>query len=206
MPRYPFLTSGQQPLQPGEGTEANQGTIASYALGGSALAASGFVPLGRKRAWDYYLSGIRAIESGSPGGILKTFRISESLSPLESWDEIKVPKQVTRGAGKYSSFLTGAFGRSQSYTLKRSGLIFGEVFDETGKVIGLGIQIEAGSQKGAAIADYYARISGVNLGKNEALNDALLRSEHRASKSKLPYEEWLKTIEPAERRPPTPAF
>ena len=75
---YPISAYGNQPPQPGVGLESHRSTIATVALGTTAVTASGFISNSKGRLWDKYVSGIRAIESGSPGGVLKTFRLSES--------------------------------------------------------------------------------------------------------------------------------
>jgi len=195
----PNLAYGEQPSMPGQGLGQNQGSLAGLALGAGAIGAAGFIPTKGGRLWDTYLAGIRAVETGSPGGILRTFRTSEFLSPLESYSAVSAaPADIARG--KYGKYLKSTFGEASSYTLERTGLAFGQVKDASGKVIGMGLQIEAGTQKGAAIADFAARIEGIQLGKFQSLNDAILRNKWETSKTPLPYQEWLKTIEPHLRR------
>jgi len=170
------------------------------AAGTAGVGAAGFLPYGNGRLWDKYLQGIRAIETGFPAGILRTFRTSEFLSPLESWSQIGVSAKEMKTGGVYSRFLKHTFGDIQEANLRRTGGVFGELTDETGKVRGLGIQIEAGTQKGTGISDYYARVAGVDLTEHQSLNDAILRNKYRASKTQLSYTDWLATQEPYLRR------
>ena len=195
----PRLAYGPQPAMPGQGVEENQGSLLGIGLGAGAIAGSGFIPVGNGRLWDKYLAGIRAIEAGSPGGVLRTFRMSEFLSPLETWSNITTSK-ADIGRGAYGKFLKASLGEAKGYSLSRTGQIFGEIRDPSGKLLGMGLQIEAGTQKGAAIADFAARIQGVQLGRFESLNDAILRNKWETSKSSLPYQDWLKTIDPHLRR------
>lgn len=196
-----IIAEGEQPGLPGEGFQNNSGSLAALAFGTAGIAATGFIPVGKGRMWDKYLAAIRGMETGSPGAILRTFRTSEFLSPLESWSSIGVAEAELKSPGVYSEYLKGTFGQSaKSIKLKRTGAVFGEIRDETGKLLGMGVQMEAGTLKGSAISDYYARVQGINLSRYDSLNESLLRSKWRASKSPLPYGEWIKTIEPHLRR------
>jgi len=195
----PNLAFGPQPSQPGQGLDSNKGSVAGLALGASAIAGAGFIPTKSGRVWDTYLKGIRAVEAGSPGGVLRTFRTSEFLSPLESWSNVSaLPADIKSGI--YGKYLKNTFGEATGFDLKRTGQVFGEVRDPTGKVIGMGLQVEAGSQKGTGIADFAARVQGIQLGEFESLNDAILRNKWEQSKSPLSYKDWLETIEPHARR------
>src|SRR5271157_3598579 len=52
---------------------------------GLGIAGAGTIPLkGRGRVWDYYVKGIRAAEEYSPGGILRTFQLSNFFSQFET--------------------------------------------------------------------------------------------------------------------------
>ena len=173
--------------------------MSGLALGASATIGAGFIPTKSGRVWDTYLRGIRAVEAGSPGGVLRTFRTSEFLSPLESWNDVSaLPADIKRGI--YGKYLKSTFGEATGFNLKRTGHIFGEVRDSTGNLLGMGLQIEAGSQKGTAIADFAARLQGIQLGPLESLNDAILRNKWEQSKTSLSYVDWLDTIEPHTRR------
>ena len=183
-------------VEPGEEVSA----LAKLGFVAAGVAAGGFIPFKGNRLWDTYLKGIRAVETGFPAAILRTFRISEFLSPLESWSKINVPQNILASGGKYTEYLQTLFGSGvDDIALKRSGSIFGEV-TTGGRAVGMGIQITAGSQKGSAVADYFARLSGVELGVHESLNDALLRSQWVQSRSALPYGEWLENLAPHARR------
>lgn len=184
------IAFGDQPVTPGERLEDYQSNLAKLTLITGGITASGFISTKTGRIWDKYLSTTRAIEAGSPGGVLRTFRVSEFLSPLESWSAISASAADIR-AGAYGKHLKAMFGQAKSYSLTKTGAIFGEVRDGTGKLIGMGLNIEAGSQKGVGIADFYARAEGVQLGQHESLNDAILRNKWQQSKSVLPYSEWL---------------
>ena len=51
-------------------------------LGG--IGAAGFLPVGKtgKHAWDYYVNAFRGVEEYSPGGIFRTFQLSNIFSSL----------------------------------------------------------------------------------------------------------------------------
>jgi hypothetical protein len=85
----PVIATGPQPGQRDESPSA----LAKFGMGGLAVSASGFIPTKSGRLWDKYLSGIRAAETAFPGAVLRTFRISEFLSPLESWSKVSVPSE-----------------------------------------------------------------------------------------------------------------
>jgi hypothetical protein len=163
------------------------------------IGASGFIPTANGRLFDRYVNAIRAVETGFPAAILRTFRTSEFLSPLESWSQIDVSTSALQH-GKYAEFLSSRFGHATGLSLKRTGSVFGQVTNEAGELLGYGLQIEAGSQKGTAIADYFARVSGVQLTEFQSLNDALLRSQYRIANPGIPYAEWLESLEPQLRR------
>jgi len=194
-----IFETGNQPQQPGEGWLANSGSLVTTGLVGGGIAASGFLPLKKGRLFDKYINTIRTVETGFPSAILRTFRTSEFLSPLESWDKLSVGEEALKG-GKYSEYLKGLFGESSSFELRKTGSIFGEVFDDSGRVVGLGLNIEAGSQKGTAIADYFARINGIHLTEHQSLNESLLRAHWRTLNPGIPFYDWLDSIQPHLRR------
>ncbi len=192
----PFITAtGPQPEQTGESLSG----LAKLGFASAGIAASGFIPTRRGRLWDTYLQGIRAAETASPAAILRTFRVSEFLSPFERWKPITVPAEHMVAGGKYTEFLKSTFGPSiNELTMTPKGAVFGEV-RAGGKAVGLGIQMKAGTQKGAAIADYYARITGTSLSARQSLNEALLKSEYFASAPGVPYNEWVKSMDLSKR-------
>ena len=195
----PLIGFDTRPKVPEESISERQQNLAILAASSAGVAASGFISTSTGRVWDKYLSTIRAVEAGSPGGVLRTFRTSEFLSPLESWSTVSAYPADIR-SGVYGKHLKASFGQAKGYSLTRTGSIFGEVRDTNGKLLGMGLNIEAGTQKGAAIADFYARIQGVQLSQYESLNDAILRNRWKQSKSPLPYSEWIDRIEPHLRR------
>lgn len=196
-----FLAKGNQPSQPREGWEANQDSLLRLGAGAGALFGSGFIPNSSGgRLFDNYLEAVRSVEAGFPAAILRTFRISEFLSPLESWKNVSVDKEILKGSGSYKDFLSSVFGQSKSYNLKRTGSIFGQVLDDSGQQLGYGLRIQAGTQKGTAVADYYARLAGIQLTENQSLNESLLRSHWKRIDPGLNFYDWLKTLEPELRR------
>jgi intein/homing endonuclease len=195
------IARGPQVPQPNEGSLDRPGVSgwAKFGLGAAAFTAAGFAPINKGRIWDKYLAGVRAIETGFPQAILRTFRISEFLSPLESWSRISFPTAQAIHGGRYTEYLKNVFGPSiQGAEFLRTGAVFGEVYDEAGRPVGAGLQMLAGTQRGNAIADYYARLHGVPLSQLESLNESILRAEHAASGTALNYREWLALRKPEE--------
>jgi intein/homing endonuclease len=202
----PYSLKGKQPDQRDESISG----LAQAGLGVGAVAASGFLPApGGGRMWDVYLRGIRAAETAFPAAILRTFRISESLSPLETLSEDIVFGQDVLGTkGKYAETLKKMLGDVKSVTFRATDGIFGEVLDETGTVIGEGIHILSGSPKGASIADYYARVIGVNMNIagiegakiTDSLSDSLLYNDYIKAKSNLSFDDWVKALPPEQQR------
>lgn len=201
----PYGVFGPQPQQPGE----EPSNFTNYGFGVGTIAASGFLPTQRGRLFDNYLRGIRAVETAFPAAILRTFRVSEALSPLEHYSKIDVSAdQITRG-GKYADYLKTVFGSSvDSLSLNRNNLAFGVIKNKGGQAIGQGLQILASTQKGVGIADYYARLYGTNLNLHgvagstvtDSLNDALLRAEFQKAKLDIPYKQWLESLDPVQRQ------
>jgi hypothetical protein len=199
------IASGAQPEQSHESI----GGLAKFAIGVGAVGASGFIPVGNnRRMWDHYLGGIRAIETGFPAAILRTFRTSETLSPLETWSQINLGQRLIHSQSVYSQYLQRTLGEEVlSATISRGGAgIFGDVRDETGKVIGIAARIASGTQRGESIADYYARLKGVTLeGTQEfSLREGALRARYFAEDIKIPYEKWVEGLPYAERQPNIP--
>jgi len=193
----PYITAqGPQPKQLGEEPSA----LARLGFVGAGIATTGFIPTKSGRLWDTYLQGVRAAETAFPGAILRTFRISEFLSPLESWNKLSVPAEQFAMGGKYSEFLRNTFGSSiEDINMARKGVIFGDI-TTGGRAVGVGLRIKAGTQKGAGIADYFARITGTTLGTQQSLNEALLKSEYMATRPPATYQEWVDAMLPHARR------
>lgn len=197
------IAYGPQPSQKDEHPHRLLGLAAG--IGG--VAGLGFVRTGdNSRVWDHYLRGIRTAETTFPGAILRTFRISETLSPLETWSNVSVPDQHFALAGKYSEALRNQFGNISNVSMSRTGSVFGEVSSD-GSSIGVGLRIKAGTQKGNAIADYYARITGTSLSlsgvggalRTESLNEDLLRAQYRLIRPNMRFQDWVMSLDPSER-------
>ena len=196
-PRQPLALGPQPQLQQDQKSNSLFGTT----LVAGAAAGSGFIPLGKdKRLFDSYISAIRTAENVSPGGVLRTFKISEFLSPLESFKNVSVaPFEAKSGA--YAAFLQNRFGKqaAQGLTLTKTGSIFGEVRSAAGDVVGVGMGMSGGTQKGSSIADYYTRVIGMDMPQHASLNEDLLKSKWRAAGTRIPYPEWRQNLDLAIR-------
>lgn len=191
----PIYTSGPQPYQDQE--------VNSTGLGTAGIAAAGVVGFGfskykGERLWDKYVRSIRAVETGFPAAILRTFRLSEALSPLEDYSKISVGAKELQ-SGSYARFIKNTFNPSGGISLTRTGHVFGKVTDDSDKLIGYGLQIKAGHQSGAGIGDYYARLTGTKLGLKQSLNTDLLKSQWKAAKVDVPFKDWKETLPEAHR-------
>lgn len=207
MARNPYkeeiTASGPQAAQPGE----DPFNLAKFGAGAIGVGALGFVKVrNNNRVWDHYISAIKAAESGFPGGVLKTFRISESLSIFESWNHLKVDDEVFKSSGNhYSDYLRKTFGaNTSSVSMNRTGSIFGDVF-VNGKVAGIGLNISAGTQKGAGISDYYARVAGLDLGSADSLHDSILKARFLKEQEvfghgEKTFEQWKEMLPPSEKK------
>ena len=174
------------------------------------IGASGFLPYGEGRLWDKYAAGLRTVETAFPGAVLRTFRMSEMASVLETHAPISIDKEFLSSKSKYSDFLKKSFGDDiTSISLDSSGGgIFGDIKDQSGKVIGRGLQISSGTPKGANIADYYARIAGIDIDiagidaatRTDSLNDSLLYARFKKEKPGIKFQEWKANLSPVERR------
>ena len=192
----PITASGPQPSQPGE----NQSNLIAVGAGTAAISALGFVPTKRGRLWDNYLNAIRATESGFPGGVLKTFRISEYLSVLESWERGSVNSSLLDFGGDYADFMRVTFGPNiKELSVTKTSALFGDISSD-GRKLGLALQIESGTQKGASISDYYARLSGMKLGVTDSLSDSILLSEYRDLELDISFNEWKSSLTPIQKK------
>lgn len=193
---------GPQPAQPDEGF----GGMAGFGLGLAGVGAAGFVPVrSGRRVWDYYLSGIRAAETGFPGAILRTFRTSEFLSPLESWAQLSIQQQELGSSTLYGQYLRQTVGEDVlSATAARGRGIFGPLLNEEGTAIGMTMRVASGTQRGEAIVDYFARLRGLDLG-SRSLREEFLRTRYAAlGPVAIPYDEWVKNLSHAEKFPGLP--
>ena len=187
----PITATGTQPVIPGEDPSNLLGVGAATA----AFAASGFVPIGQKRLWDHYIQGIRSFEEATPGAIFKTFRLSETLSPLESWRRVELTSDLLKGNNVFSEYLRNALGPEVTRAnIYRTGSILGQVRDQSGNLVGYSMQVASGTQRGAAIADYYARVQGMELGSNVSLKEGALRASWARIAPDIPFEEFKKGL------------
>jgi len=196
-----FLLSGSQPQDPTESSGAFG--VAGASLAGIGL--SGMVPIGQKRLWDYYLSGIKAVETGFPGAVLRTFRVSETLSPLETWSKFDLSQKIIESRSLYGQYLRRMLGeQTLSATISRGTGVFGEVVDKQGKTIGLAASVASGTQRGETIADYYARLAGVPVDEGLSIREGALRSRWQAEGAGVPYKKWVDKLSFSERQPSIP--
>jgi hypothetical protein len=65
-----------------------------------------------------------------------------------------------------------------------------------GRTVGYGVSVAAPLRKGDAIADYYARIAGMDLSLNQSISREYLRAQYRIQRPAAPFEEWIKTQRP----------
>jgi hypothetical protein len=79
--RDPYTSGPQRPVHP---SSQWAGSTLTFGAGIGGLALFGRARFGNQRGYDYYIRAARAIEEYSPGKILRTFQVSQLLSPLES--------------------------------------------------------------------------------------------------------------------------
>lgn len=189
-----YLATGPQPQL--ESNQKSSNLFGTSVLASAAIA-SGFIPTsGRKRMWDHYINAIRTVESASPGGVLRTFKTSEFLSPLESFNTISVaPYELKHNA--YGAFLKNQFGStaSRGVSFTKTGSLFGEITSAEGKLLGYGVGVSGGLQKGTSIADYYARVSGTKLEELASLNESLLKNRWLESGSTKKFKDWKQELD-----------
>ena len=180
----------------------NTGRTLAFGAAAVGLGAYGFKKTeGGGRLWDKYATGIRNIETGSPGSILRTFKVSESLSVFETPQSIHLSEAQIEGSGTYGKSLRAMFGaqvKDVEFKPRTEG-IFGDIYSE-GKHIGIGVQSQGGSKAGEGIADYFSRVHGMDLPVGKSLNDDLLRSMYQSQKPALPYAEWVEALSHSERQ------
>ena len=186
---HPVWAGGVQPQE-----DSRLGTVATFGGTLAGITALGFVPVGRQRIWDYYLSAIRAVEEISPSKIFRTFQYSEFLSPLGSNRAFNFPAelftyQYETAAGRtgvginrsmrrfFSNMLgmtveelerTGAFGKGIEF--RRTGWLFGEMAVKGGPVLSkTALPLKVGSHAGGSFMDWYARLTGISLDLTESV-------------------------------------
>ena len=196
-----IIASGPQPTQPSE--SPSKLLIGAGITAG--IAASGFIPIGnRGRMWDRYLSAIRSVETGSPSAVLRTFRISEMLSPLESWKSMTITPHVMGSRGAYGKYLRSALGDiPEGVSISRFGSVLGEIRSRDKKLLGYAMNVASGTHRGEAIADYYARITGIKVPEGFSMAKGALHAEWEAfhSKTGVSFKDWKNFPENRVRQP-----
>jgi hypothetical protein len=184
----PVWSGGVQP-QP----DSRFGAVAAFGGTLAGLTALGFAPVGQKRVWDYYLRAIRAVEEVSPARIFRTFQYSEALSPLASNRAFEFPSELfthtyekagqtistpNRSMRRFVANMLnkpvaeleqlGAF--SQGIEFRRTGWLFGETSVKGGTILSkASLPMRVGSHAGGSFIDWYARLSGIQLGITEGV-------------------------------------
>jgi len=173
--KSPYWT---QQSQPKDDSSDKSGRFWAASAG---LIGAAFIPIGDKRVGDYYQSGMRFLEETSPGKILRTFGISQLLSPLASNKNFLIsPEVFTSGEGHPNRAAREYFGSILGKTTKeledlkifetgleykKSGQLFGHLYlpgTET-QIGGKVLPISMGPAKGNAFVDWYARSMDVKL-------------------------------------------
>jgi intein/homing endonuclease len=178
-------------VQPQE--EGRFGAVAAFGGTMAGITALGFMPVGRRRVWDYYLKAIRGVEEISPARIFRTFQYSELLSPLGSNRAFEFPaelftyqyqragKAVTAPNRAMRRFMANMLGRpiaeleqagvfSRGLEFRRTGWMFGEVAVKGGPVLSTAaLPMRVGSHAGGSFVDWYARLTGIQLGITEGV-------------------------------------
>lgn len=196
-----IVASGPQPVQPSE--HPSKLLIGAGITAG--IAASGFIPVGRgKRMWDYYLSALRSVETGSPGAVLRTFRLSEMLSPLESWKSMTIAPHLIGSGGVYGKYLRKTLGDiPEGVSIRGFGSVMGEVRARDNRLVGYALNAASGTHRGEAIADYYARISGIKVPEGLSMSEGALFAEWQSfhRKTGISFQDWKDLPENRVRQP-----
>lgn len=174
----PYYTYMPQPAPP-----TPWGRIFGFGAAAGGLFGAGFAKIGNKRLFDYVHTGLQYAEEASPGKILRTFQLSDRISPFTSaLSNVTIPAgQLAHprtqeflanmlGTTMHEAEATGMFARGLEFT--RTGALFGtlKVAGSEGAVLSkAAIPMGVTRHAGGTFADWYARVSGVNLGFNETL-------------------------------------
>ena len=175
----PIWTSMPQPANP-----TPWGRIAAFGGVVGGIFGAGVLPTsGGKRVFDFYHKGLRTFEELSPGKILRTFQFSDLISPLTSSNLTTglTPKDLTHKRTR--EFIANMLGKPmyevEQMGVFNKGLEFQRTVGPFGtlKVAGKGgailshaaIPMDTLRHSGGTFSDWYARVSGVNLGINETL-------------------------------------
>lgn len=159
-----------------------------YFLGATGgIAGAGFVRRGNKRLWNWYAEGLRRIEQASPRGILGTFQLSEIFSPLAvpTGPHSITAQQITRH--KLLPYLSSITGLPE-FELIRAGALetgvrfqpgkgsLGNLFIGSRRIATNVGMLRVGSRRGTTIADWFARIRGVDVPFTKGLFAGAARS------------------------------
>lgn len=198
------IAVGPQASQPGE---SGWGAVGAVGIT-TGISATGFIPTKNgNRFWDSYISAIRSVETASPGAVLRTFRTSEFLSPLETWSKVTITPEMMQSRGAYGDYLRHILGAESTETIiNRTGSVFGTVRSADNKIVGYALNAASGTQRGETIADYFARVSGSNVKEGFSLGEGALFAEweQTARKEGISFEEWKKFPENRIRQPRIP--
>lgn len=168
----PIWTSMPQPAPP-----TPWGRLITTATIGAGIIGTGFAPIGGgKRMWDFGIGLAKGFEELTPGKIGRTFQLSDALSPFSA-----INKKITLGpevltVPKTREFIANMLGRSmhevhelgvfgKGLEFERTGMLFGTLKVQGGAVLSHAV-IPATMSKhaGGSLVDWYARMSGVELG------------------------------------------
>lgn len=166
----PTYYTGEEQREVVSTTQALSNT-SKFALGLTALGGLGFLPYKNGTIWDKYVQGFRTAEEYSPGGILKTFQLSNIFSPLESVNRqanLFISPELLAGNKVYTDYLTRLIGESstsspftrllqEGTTLKQGKLFYGQGSDVALQYAGA-IRASTASRFGEG----YARALNVN--------------------------------------------
>lgn len=134
------------------------------------IGAIGFLPTKTGNVWDKYLHGMRAIEEFSPGGILRTFQLSNVFSPLSSTVKkanYHITPELLANNPTYLEYLSRLIGGSDTkFKLYQQGVTFrgGKLHWGTGNELALrysSMLLSAGHGTAQRIGAAYARNLGL---------------------------------------------
>lgn len=183
----PFWAQGPQVQQ------SSWGNMAAFGGTLAGITALGFVPMGERRLWDYYLKAIRGVEEISPMKILRTFQWSEVTSPLgankalslspelftrtiETAEGVrKIPNMrmrelMARMTGTSITDLQASGAFAEGLEFRRTGWLFGEIATPSGRVLSSSaLPMQIRPRSGASFMDWFARTSGMELGHTQSV-------------------------------------
>ncbi len=144
-------------------------------LGG--IGAAGFLPVGKtgKHAWDYYVNAFRGVEEYSPGGIFRTFQLSNIFSSFETPvrnANLHISPESLRKNKTYIKYLAQLIGEQsgrntyfrllkEGATLRSNRLYFGKGTDVA---LQYASAIRAtGTGAASRIGEAYSRVLGLDI-------------------------------------------